>query len=157
MEFTHQTHSADETRRLGERLAGVLERGDIILLSGDLGAGKTTLVQGVARGLEIHEQVTSPTFVIVHEYRGLMSLYHVDAYRLENSAELTQLGYEEFWHLPGAVLIEWGEKFMSFFEPDLLQVNLLLGDEDDHRKLQFCSVGGRWDEKLAALERNLAK
>ncbi len=153
MEISLETQSADETRRLGERLADLLEPGDIVLLTGDLGAGKTTLVQGVARGLEIHEQITSPTFVIVREYRGRMSLYHVDAYRLENPAELSELGYEKFWHLPGAVFVEWGEKVMRFFEPDLLRVNLLLGNGDDERRVSLCPVGDRWREKLARLER----
>ncbi len=155
MEIRLETKSAEETRRLGEQLAGVLERGDIVLLAGDLGAGKTTLVQGVACGLEIHEQVTSPTFVIVREYRGLMSLYHVDAYRLGNPSELSELGYEQFWHLPGVVVIEWGEKVMSFFEPDFLQVNMLLGSRDGLRQVQLCPVGDRWQEKLAKLERNM--
>ena len=154
MELLLETESADETRRLGERIASVLERGDIVLLTGDLGAGKTTLVQGVARGLEIHEQVTSPTFVIVHEYHGLMPVYHVDAYRLEKPSELSELGYEEFWNLPGVVMIEWGEKVMSFFEPDFLQVNMLLSSSDDRRQVELCAVGDRWQEKLARLGRS---
>lgn len=157
MKISLETESAEETRRLGERLASTLEPGDIVLLTGDLGAGKTTLIQGVARGLEIHEQVTSPTFVIVREYRGFIPLYHVDAYRLEKPSELSELGYEEFWHLPGIVMIEWGEKVASFFEPDLLQVNMRLSSADDRRQVELCAVGDRWQEKLAKLERNMVQ
>ncbi len=150
--MTLETQSAEDTRRLGERLSNLLEPGDIVLLTGDLGAGKTTLVQGVARGLEIHEQVTSPTFVIVREYRGILPLYHVDAYRLESASELSDLGYEQFWHLDGPVLIEWGEKVAGYFEPDFLQVNLRLGELDDSRRVELCAVGERWRRKLASSE-----
>ncbi len=156
MEFSLETHSAEETRRLGRRLASIVEPGDIVLLTGDLGAGKTTLVQGVAGGLDILDAVTSPTFVIAREYPGTLPLYHVDAYRLENSSELAELGYERFWHLPGVAFVEWGEKVMDFFEPDFLQVDLELGETEDLRRVRLCAMGERWERKLADLKKKIA-
>jgi tRNA threonylcarbamoyladenosine biosynthesis protein TsaE len=109
------THSADETIALGRELAGTLKSVRMVILRGDLGAGKTTLVKGIAEGLQAasQEDVTSPTFTLIHEFRGPeVTLYHVDLYRIETERELATLGLDElFAEGDNLVLLEWGEKF----------------------------------------------
>jgi len=109
------THSAEETIALGRELAPKLRELRIVILHGDLGAGKTTLVKGIAEGLQAasQEDVTSPTFTLIHEYRGpKVALYHVDLYRIETERELATLGLDELFAEEGnLVVLEWGEKF----------------------------------------------
>jgi tRNA threonylcarbamoyladenosine biosynthesis protein TsaE len=110
------THSADETMRVGRELAAMLQPPRMLILRGDLGAGKTTLVKGIAAALGGHaeDDVTSPTFTLVHEYGGGGTmLYHLDLYRLEKERELDALGIDEMQRDDALVLIEWGEKFSS--------------------------------------------
>ncbi len=114
----HITHSAEETMALGRKLAPTLTSVRMVVLTGDLGTGKTTLVKGVAEGLEAASQddVTSPTFTLIHEYRGsVLNLYHVDLYRIDTPRELDTLGLDELFAEEGnLVLLEWGEKFPRF-------------------------------------------
>src|SRR5271167_5180318 len=109
------THSAEETVALGRKLAPTLKSAHMVILRGDLGAGKTTLVKGIAEGLQAasQEDVTSPTFTLVHEFHGPeVNLYHVDLYRIETERELATLGLDELFAAEGnLVLLEWGEKF----------------------------------------------
>lgn len=109
------THSADETIALGRELASKLRKLRMVILHGDLGAGKTTLVKGIAEGLHAasQDEVTSPTFTLIHEYRASeVTLYHVDLYRIETERELATLGLDELFAEDGnLVLLEWGEKF----------------------------------------------
>ena len=109
------THSAEETIALGRKLAATLKDARIVILSGDLGAGKTTLVKGIAEGLQAasQEDVTSPTFTLIHEFHGPeVNLYHVDLYRIETERELATLGLDElFAEKDNLVVLEWGEKF----------------------------------------------
>ena len=109
------THSAEETIALGRELATALKDARMVILKGDLGAGKTTLVKGIAEGLQAasQEDVTSPTFMLIHEFHGLeVNLYHVDLYRIETERELATLGLDELFAEAGnLVLLEWGEKF----------------------------------------------
>ena len=110
MPQTVTTHSAEETEALGERLGAGLGPGAVLLLDGDLGAGKTTLVRGLARGLGIDPQeVSSPTFVLINEYRGRITLHHVDLYRLEGAA-VDDLGLDDLGDGEGVVVIEWAER-----------------------------------------------
>lgn len=107
---TVTTHSQEETEALGERLGAAIEPGAVVLLRGDLGAGKTTFVRGLARGLGVDPaEVTSPTFVLINEYRGRLTLHHVDLYRIEGAA-VDDLGLEELADDGGAVVIEWAER-----------------------------------------------
>jgi tRNA threonylcarbamoyladenosine biosynthesis protein TsaE len=112
------TSSADETIALGVELAQLLTPPKLILLRGDLGAGKTTLVKGIAAALGAAEPdaVTSPTFTLVHEYAGPVRVLHLDVYRLETERQLSTLGIEEMLEGENLVLIEWGEKFASLIE-----------------------------------------
>lgn len=111
------THSAEETTALGKRLAAELAPPKLVVLTGDLGAGKTTLIKGVAQGFEAarEEDVTSPTFTLVHEYRGpAVNVYHIDLYRVDTERELMTLGLDDLMEGNSVLLIEWGEKFARF-------------------------------------------
>jgi len=112
-----ETHSAEETTDLGRRLARQLKPGGIVLLRGDLGAGKTTMVKGIAEGLQAADagDVTSPTFTLIHEYRGPeVTLYHIDLYRIDTQRELDTLALDDLMDEKHILLIEWGEKFDRF-------------------------------------------
>jgi tRNA threonylcarbamoyladenosine biosynthesis protein TsaE len=150
------TTSAAETRALGERLGAVLRQGDVIVLAGDLGAGKTTFVQGVAVALGIDERVTSPTFTIVHQYEGRVPLVHVDVYRLERLGELYDLGLEDLANGAGAMVIEWGDIVAQALPTDRLVVRLELGADDDERIISFAAHGSEWRARLARIENDLA-
>src|SRR6266481_3203435 len=109
---TFETHSAEETTDLGRRCAANLKPGTVVLLRGDLGAGKTTLVKGIAEGFHAAkaDDVTSPTFTLVHEYRGPeVTLYHIDLYRIDTQRDLETLGLDDLLGPNGILLIEWGE------------------------------------------------
>lgn len=114
------THSAEETITAGRTLAQILKPGEMIVLRGDLGAGKTTLVKGIAEGFQaaLQEDVTSPTFTLVHEYRGpQVTLFHIDLYRIDTEQQLATLGIDDLRAEPGSILlVEWGEKFASVRE-----------------------------------------
>jgi tRNA threonylcarbamoyladenosine biosynthesis protein TsaE len=114
---TFQTHSAEETVELGRKLAAELKPGNVVLLRGDLGAGKTTLVKGIAEGFSAAkaDRVTSPTFTLIHEYRGpKVSLYHIDLYRIDTQRELDTLALDDLMDAGSILLIEWGDKFERF-------------------------------------------
>ena len=114
---TFHTHSAEETTNLGRQLASELKPGSIVLLRGDLGAGKTTMVKGIAEGFKAAEAeaVTSPTFTLIHEYRGPeVTLYHIDLYRIDTQRELDTLALDDLMEPKTILLIEWGEKFERF-------------------------------------------
>ena len=114
----HITRSAEETMDLGRKLAPMLKNARMVILRGELGTGKTTLVKGIAEGLlaASHDEVTSPTFTLIHEYRGPgVNVFHVDLYRIETPRELETLGLDELFAENGSlVLLEWGEKFPRF-------------------------------------------
>ena len=114
---TFQTHSAEQTTDLGRQLAAELKPGSVVLLRGDLGAGKTTLVKGIGEGFNAAEAeaVTSPTFTLIHEYRGPeVTLYHIDLYRIDTQRELDTLALDDLMEPNTILLIEWGEKFERF-------------------------------------------
>ena len=114
---TYETHSAEETIELGRKLAGELKPWSVVLLRGDLGAGKTTLVKGIAEAFHAAEAeaVTSPTFTLIHEYRGPeVTLFHIDLYRIDTQRELDTLALDDLMEPNTILLIEWGEKFERF-------------------------------------------
>ncbi len=114
------TASEEETITLGERLAQTLPRGATVLLIGNLGAGKTTLTKGIVQGLGAAplEEVSSPTFTLIHEYGSPPAVYHVDLYRLEKASEAATLGLDDLFDSPAMVLIEWGERFPELMPAD---------------------------------------
>ena len=131
MPMTVETHSVSETEALGERLAKCLSSGSVVALYGDLGAGKTALVRGMARGLELTESVSSPTFTIVNEYPGHPALFHFDLYRLKNAEELYAIGWEDYLDRDGVCVVEWSENAPEAFPEDTVRVHIdRLGDTD---------------------------
>ena len=128
-----RTASEEETIALGERLARTLPRGATVLLIGNLGAGKTTLAKGIVQGLgaAAAEEVSSPTFTLIHEYGAPPAVYHVDLYRLESARDAATLGLDELFDTPALVLVEWGERFPELMPPDRIEIRLraLKGDE----------------------------
>jgi tRNA threonylcarbamoyladenosine biosynthesis protein TsaE len=124
------TSSEDETIELGEKLASTLPKQCVVLLIGNLGAGKTTLVKGIAKGLgaALPDEVTSPTFTLIHEYGP--SVYHIDLYRLDTPREVLSLGLDELFDREAVVLIEWGERFPDLMPADRIEIRLEAdGDE----------------------------
>ena len=144
------TNAKEETRSLGKKLAPLFERGDVVLLLGDLGAGKTTFTGGVAEGLEIEEDVISPTFNIMKCYfKGRIPLYHIDAYRLEN--QNIEIGLDEFIEGDGVCLIEWPIYIEPLLPDERLSITLL-SQGGDTRRIIFESNCPRFDALLMKLE-----
>lgn len=145
------TASVDETRELAATVAGLARPGDIIVLAGDLGAGKTAFVQGFGRALGVTERITSPTFTLVHVYDGRLPIHHLDVYRLEQVSEALDLGLAEMLDEGGVVLIEWGDAILPVLPHDYLEVRLSFGDGDDDRRLELRPVGVGWSNRADAL------
>ena len=128
------THSAEETRALAAELASVLPADVVLALHGDMGVGKTTFVQGLARGLGVKEQVTSPTFAIYSVYQGgTRKLVHLDAYRLEHERQIEELLLEEFLTPPWCLAVEWPEKVGAWLPPGAWHLTLSIVTGDKHR------------------------
>lgn len=148
------TKSPAETKAVAAALAPELTPGDTISLSGDLGAGKTVFVQGLASGLGVAQRVTSPTFTIVHEYAGHYPVLHLDVYRLSSFQEVLDLGFEELSDPTAILIIEWGEAVAPLLPHQRLNVEIQMGGRDvgsaapDVRVLTFWPRGGRWTEVL---------
>ena len=139
--YARKTASTEATKQLAETLAPYLHPGDVVVLSGDLGAGKTQFVQGVAAGLGISAQVTSPTFNILLEYhQGRIPLYHFDLYRLDEQDELEDTGYYDTIDADGVSFIEWGEKFPGALPYGYLEIRILV-TEDGGRRVFRARVG----------------
>jgi tRNA threonylcarbamoyladenosine biosynthesis protein TsaE len=142
------THSAQETKTLAHSIALLLNEGSVIALSGDLGAGKTTFTQGLAKGLEIQKMVSSPTFTIMKMYNGRLKLTHIDAYRLEGLHQ--DLGFEELIGTQGVCVIEWPEYIKELLPQDYLEITLTRLDEDD-RLIELISHGSTTTQILEKL------
>jgi tRNA threonylcarbamoyladenosine biosynthesis protein TsaE len=161
------TGSPDETRRLAAAVASVCRPGDVLLLCGDLGAGKTVFAQGFARGLGVTEPVTSPTFILVRPYpvpgRGqVRRLVHADLYRLDTLHEVEDLGIEELLDVGAVALIEWGDAAGPALSTDALTVRLTPGDalgsegDGEDRTLSLAGTGRTWEERWSAVTGVLA-
>lgn len=141
----------EETRSVGERLGRQLKRGDVVLLSGELGAGKTCLTQGIGRGLACDGQVNSPSFVLMNEYAGRETLYHVDLYRIEDVEDLDELGLWDYAE-KGVLVIEWPERGAELLPGDGLVVELRPGTLGPRtRTLRFIPRGPRGKELVDSL------
>lgn len=144
--------SAEQTYKLGECLGKVLKPGDIICLTGDLGAGKTAFTKGIGIGLDIAEFITSPTYTIINEYNGRIPLFHFDVYRLEGVEEMYELGYEEYFFGDGAVVIEWADIVKDIIPQERLWITILRGKEEDTREVMFDASGDRYQKVIKELE-----
>jgi len=138
---TYQTASEEETIALGEKLAHTLPRQVVVLLIGNLGAGKTTLAKGIVKGLAAAEpdEVSSPTFTLIHEYGGARKVYHVDLYRLDHAMEVSRLGLDELFDREAVVLIEWGERFPELMPQVRTEIRIQAG-EGDQREITVTSI-----------------
>jgi len=148
------SHSPEETQKIGVRIGELSLPGDVFLLTGSLGAGKTCLTQGIAWGLNIKEYALSPTFVIVREMHGRLPLYHIDLYRLDNIDEIEDLGLDDYLYGKGACVVEWAEKALGLLPSEhmLIQIDFL---SDTERSLQLKPRGKRYQELLAQLKKTL--
>lgn len=135
MEYISKSY--EETQKIASGFAKTLKSGDVVCMYGDLGAGKTAFVQGMAKGFNIFEPITSPTFTIVNEYDGDMPLYHFDVYRIADSDEMYEIGYEEYVYGDGISVIEWAELIEDILPDERYSVTILkeLANGDDYRKI----------------------
>ena len=151
-----ETKSARETIELGKRIGRLLRAGDVVALTGKLGSGKTTLTQGMARGLVVKKRnyVTSPSFTLVKEYKGRLPIYHIDLYRIDNLKEVYDLGYEEYFYGEGITIIEWAEKIRRLLPEEVLIITLETVDENG-RRIEFVPKGKHYQKIVKTLMRNV--
>jgi tRNA threonylcarbamoyladenosine biosynthesis protein TsaE len=145
------TRSPEETQELGKQLGKLAQPGDVYLLSGQLGAGKTCLTQGIAWGLGSKEYAASPTFVLMRELKGRLMLYHIDLYRLDHLEEIADLGLDDYFYGKGICVVEWAEKGLAILPEEnlLVQINYL---SDNERRLIITPNGQRYDELVQQIE-----
>jgi tRNA threonylcarbamoyladenosine biosynthesis protein TsaE len=147
------TTSAEETKALAAALAELARPGDLLLLAGDLGAGKTAFTQGYGAALGVDDLITSPTFTLVNNYEGRLELNHLDVYRLDSLAEVLDLGVPEMLDDGGVTIIEWGDSVSPALPADYLEIRFSFteGDDDDERVLELGPVGPRWAARTRAV------
>jgi len=151
------TASAVQTQDLAEVLAGIVQAGDLLVLAGEMGAGKTAFAQGFARGLGITEAVTSPTFTIIREYAGdPLDLHHLDVYRLDSLREVADLGLGEMLDEDAVMLVEWGDAVLPALPDQYLEVRIVFGEGDDDRLLELRGIGGSWPARWQLVAEALA-
>lgn len=155
--YSFTSHDPAATRALGEALGQRLAAGDVVCLAGDLGAGKTLLVQGLADALGIEGDVTSPTFTILQVYDGgRLPLYHFDLYRLDDAGQLDDIGFDEYTGGRGAAVIEWADKFADAMPTEHLWIELKLGGGENERLIGFEPVGDRYRKLCEELKDSAA-
>ncbi len=145
------SNSPEQTRKIGMKLGELAASGDVILLVGSLGAGKTCLTQGIARGLGIYEYTASPSFVLVREYQGKLPLYHIDLYRLDRIEEVTQLGLDDYLYGDGVCVVEWANKGLNVLPEEHLLIEMQIVSPLK-RKLSFMPEGTRYLKMLSRLK-----
>lgn len=154
--FIFKSHSPDDTAILGKTIGQSLKGGEILCFSGDLGAGKTTLTQSIAKGMGIDDYVTSPTFTIINEYDGNIKLYHFDVYRLGDADELFDIGYEEYIESDGVCIIEWSNLIEEELPKDRLEIQLKRFDGENERQMWIEAKGNIHEELLERIEKEMA-
>jgi tRNA threonylcarbamoyladenosine biosynthesis protein TsaE len=157
VELAIRAAAPEDTRDVGAALADLLRIHDVVVLTGELGAGKTTLVQGIARGLGATEHVASPTFTLVREYvSGRVPLAHVDLYRLEREQDVIDLALDELEGGDQVLLVEWGDPVADLLADERLRIELM-ADDDDVRRIALATIGPSWDERADDLRNALVK
>tara|TARA_B100001750_G_scaffold198669_1_gene171914 strand:- start:535 stop:1056 length:522 start_codon:yes stop_codon:yes gene_type:complete len=155
-----KTFSVEETRSLASLLSKVFQAGDVVVLSGDLGAGKTAFTQGLGLGLGVEHPVTSPTFTLANKYEGELTLNHLDVYRLEHFQEVEELGLSELIDSNSLTVIEWGNVISSVLTEGYLEISLSLGESLDERTIEFRLIGQQWvgrESELVSLVSSFSK
>lgn len=145
-----QTDSPRATKTLARELAKLVRPGDVISLTGELGAGKTVFVKGMAAAIEVPDAITSPTFVILKAYLGRLPVYHFDLYRLDSIEEMAALGIEDYLSGDGVSMIEWGEKAGRLLPEERLTIEFSRGAGDNERRIRLCAHGEDWTQRLEA-------
>ena len=145
-----RTFKPEETAEIGRRLGQACHGGEVLALTGELGAGKTLFIKGLAMGLEVTDpdEVVSPSFIILREHKGRVPLYHLDFYRLENPRELTELGIEEYFYGTGVCAVEWADKFPEILPEARLEILIEIEGEET-RRLTFTPRGRNYETLLA--------
>lgn len=143
--------SLEETEKFGIKLGKFLQKGDILCLNGELGAGKTTMTKSIGIGLGVEEYITSPTFSLINQYNGRLPVYHFDVYRLENVDELFDLGFDEYFYGNGVCIIEWADKIERMLPKERIVIHIENGNDKDIRILRISGFGIRFDELLKEL------
>ena len=156
MRIELRTETPEQTREVGDVLATFLRPRDTVILTGDLGAGKTTLVQGIGRGLGVEEHVASPTFTLVREYAGRLDVAHVDVYRLERIQDVVDLGLDELGGPDRVLLVEWGDAVEELLPDDRLLVELTTDGVGETRRITIVPQGRSWAARWEGLEQALA-
>ena len=134
--------------KFAAKLAKMVKQGDVLALTGELGAGKTCFVKGLANELGVKETVTSPTFALLKTYHGLMDLYHLDLYRLDRIEDLLDIGIEDYLPGDGITVIEWGDKAGDLLPEDTLFIDFRRGSTDDQRSIMIKARGREWTERM---------
>ena len=150
------SHSPEDTQNIGRALGAHASPGDVFLLIGPLGSGKTCLTQGIAWGLGVQEHARSPTFVIASQYQGRLTVYHIDLYRLDSPEEIDDLGLDEYLLGDGVCVVEWAEKAPHIFPEHHLTINIDVLDEAA-RRLAFAASGQHYAQAINALKSAMAK
>lgn len=146
--------TVEDTRAIGVALSSVLRARDTVVLTGELGAGKTALVQGVARGLGVEDHVASPTFSLVKEYAGRLDVAHVDVFRLERAQDVLDLGLQEIGSGDDVLLVEWGDAVEDLLPADRLRIELTTADPagvEETRRIELSAEGRSWEERADVL------
>ena len=145
------TTSALQTQKVASSLAALVQAGDLLVLCGDLGAGKTAFTQGFGRALGVTTPITSPTFTLANRYPGALTVHHLDVYRLVHIDEVADLGLHELVDDASVTVVEWGDAIAGALPGGFLEVRLLLGDRPDDRQVEFRTVGTEWADREPAV------
>ncbi|MFW6022405.1 MAG: tRNA (adenosine(37)-N6)-threonylcarbamoyltransferase complex ATPase subunit type 1 TsaE [Halanaerobiaceae bacterium] len=149
-----KSESAEETAEIGYNIGQLVDPGQLILLSGDLGAGKTVFTQGLCSGLGVEEDITSPTFNLINEYEGDLTVYHMDLYRLENEDELYNLGFEDYLERNGVMIIEWPDLAYNLIPPEFIYIKFIIPSEME-RILKIEAEGEKSSNLVERIEKNV--
>jgi tRNA threonylcarbamoyladenosine biosynthesis protein TsaE len=149
------TTSADGTRAVAHAVADLVRAGDLLVLAGDLGAGKTAFTQGLGAALGVRDRITSPTFTLAQRYEGRLRLHHLDVYRLARVEEVADLDIGELLDDDAVTVIEWGDTIVAALPVDFLEVRFTFGEGDDDRTVALTPVGPHWAARRSALTRAL--
>lgn len=152
-----RTKSSEDTQNLAAAVAEVVRPRDLVLLVGDIGAGKTTFAQGFGRALGIEEPITSPTFVLLRTYENALPLHHIDIYRLDHLQEVIDLGLMEMLDEGGVALMEWGDLAAPVLPRDYLEIHLDLVDDEASREIRIRGVGQMWSAREHSVAASIAR